>query len=126
MESLERQLQKEIKTTGIKKKTIEQWSKDAELHDWYLSAYSLFSDSVHSKVNDLERYLVLNEKNELIKFRWGPSDHQLEKILATLIEGMLKGLNCTRALFRQKEVAVMTNYRERLNALVKERLHNDE
>ncbi|MCI0560857.1 MAG: DUF5677 domain-containing protein [Nitrososphaera sp.] len=122
VETLEQQLKEEIKAGDIKEKSTEQWSKDAGMHDWYLTAYSVLSASVHSKVKDLERYLVLNDKNEITEFRWGPDDHDVEKLLMTLVQGMLTALNCARSLFKQRQESQIADFQERLNTLVKERL----
>lgn len=122
VESLEQKLKEEIKAGEIKEKSTEQWSKDAGMHDWYLTAYSVLSTSVHSKVKDLERYLVLNDKNEIAEFRWGPEDHDIEKILMTLVQGMLTALNCAHSLFEQRQESQVADFQERLNLLVKERL----
>ena len=92
------------------------------MHDWYLTAYSVLSATVHTKVKDLERYLVLNDKNEITEFRWGPDDQDVEEILMTLIQGMLTALNCARSLFEQKQESEVAAFQKRLNSLVKERL----
>lgn len=125
IESLEKQLHEDIKEHEIKKKTTEQWSIDAGMHDWYLAVYSVLSDSVHSKVKDLERHLVVNNSNEIKEFQWGPDDHDIEKILMTLIQGMLTGLKCTLSLFNQKRESEIAGFEEHLSKLVKERLLNN-
>lgn len=126
IKSLEKELQDEIQNNEIKKKSFEQWSKDAGMHDWYLSAYSVLSESVHSKVKDLERYLVLDENNEIKEFRWGPDDHDIENLLMTLIQSMLTGLNCAFSLFDEKKLSELESFQERLNRLVTERLISNE
>jgi hypothetical protein len=125
VELLEKQLQKEIKELEIKSKSTEQWSIDAGMHDWYLAVYSVLSDSVHSKVKDLERHLVINGSNEIKEFNWGPDDHDIEKILMTLIQGMLTGLKCTFSLFNLIHEPEITAFEENLSKLVKERLINN-
>lgn len=122
IESLEKEIQEEIQNNEIKKKTFEQWSKDAGMHDWYLTAYSVLSESVHTKVKDLERYLVLNENNEIKEFRWGPDDHDIETLLMTLIQGMLTGLKCAHSLFDEKRKLELERFQDGLNQLVTERL----
>lgn len=122
VELLEQQLKQEISTGEIKKKTTEQWSKDAGMHDWYLTTYAVLSQSVHSKVRDLEKYLVLNGENEIVELRWGPDDYNVEKVLAALIQAMLTALNKVRSLFNKKQEAEASEFQERLNTLVKEQL----
>lgn len=125
IESLEKELKEEIQDNEIKKKSFEQWSKDAGMHDWYLSAYSVLSDSVHTKVKDLERYLVLDENNEIKDFRWGPDDHDIETLLMTHIQSMIIGLKCAQSLFDKKEEE-LERFQVDLDQLVTERLiHNE-
>lgn len=45
--------------------SIEEYAKSADLHDWYLINYSIFSASVHGSVRDLQKHLELNDKGEL-------------------------------------------------------------
>lgn len=68
IEMLEKELKEEKQ--GIRGRSTEEWAKEAGLHDWYLSAYAVLSDSVHPKVREMERYLVLNGKEEVKEFAW--------------------------------------------------------
>lgn len=122
LEALEQELRAEIKAGNVKKKLTEQWSKDAGLHDWYLSAYAVLSDSVHSKVKDLESYLVLDVNHEIKELRCRPDDHDIEKILMTLIQSILTALNCTTHLFGHEGEGESAAFQARLDVLVKERI----
>ena len=54
IEELERQLKAEKGKITVR--TTEDWAEKAELTGWYLTAYAVLSDSVHSNVGDLDRY----------------------------------------------------------------------
>lgn len=71
IQKLEQELKKDVEEKGIKLLNVEQWAKEAGQHDIYLSAYTVLCDPVHTNVKDLERYLVLDENNELKGFNWG-------------------------------------------------------
>ncbi len=122
VESLEQELRDEISNGEVKNKTTVQWSKDADMHDWYLSVYPVLSESVHTKVKGLEEYLVLNAQQEITELRCGPEDHGIESILITLIQSMLIAVNCTHCVFEDNHDPQTTSYQERLDALIKERL----
>jgi hypothetical protein len=114
-EVLEEELKKE--KGDIRERSTEEWAKEAGLHDWYLTAYAVLSDSVHSKVRDLEHYLFLNEKGEVVRFRWGPDDNGLQEILVTNIEGILVGLKCAISFFRQQKDKIIEDLRARLREI---------
>jgi len=115
IETLEEELKKE--KNEIRERSTEEWAKEAGLHDWYLTAYAVLSDSVHSKVRDLERYLFLNEKEEVVRFRWGPDDNWIQEILVTNIEGILVGLKCTISFFGQQKDKIIEDLRARLREI---------
>ncbi len=122
VEALEKELKDDVKDNDIKEKTTEQWATDAGMRDWYLSAYAIFSASVHSKVKDLERYLVLDKQNELTELRAGPDDDDIEKALMCLNQGMLTGLRCVFGLFNLRREEALKSMQERLDQLTRERL----
>jgi hypothetical protein len=75
------------------------------------------SDSVHSKVRDLERYLVLDEAGNIKSFRWGPDDSEIKEILLAVVEFMLVCLKCTLSYFEQPQDQILTDFHEQLKAL---------
>lgn len=121
VEALEGELKGEVKAGEIRKKSTEQWAKDADMHDWYLSIYAVLSQAVHSKVKDLESYLVLGPNKEVVDLQWGPTDTDIEKVLMTAVQGMLIALRCTARLFGGIDAQVDT-YQQRLDALIVKQL----
>lgn len=58
-------IEEKIEKTGAKLISSESMSIKAGLHDWYLTAYSVFSASVHSYVRDLEKHLVVDKSGKI-------------------------------------------------------------
>lgn len=112
-EQLERQLQK----VKVKRRNKEDWAKEAGLHDWYLTAYSVLSASVHSDVKDLERYFDVDHQGTIKGFNWGPDERGMRDNLATAIEGILVGLSCAAALFRLKKNDKIDEFRQQVREL---------
>jgi phage host-nuclease inhibitor protein Gam len=74
-------LKDEIDNREIKRISTESLSKKAGLHNHYLTAYSLLSSTVHSKIRDLEYYLRTDETGDISRFEWGPNVKGIEKVL---------------------------------------------
>jgi hypothetical protein len=113
------QLDQELKAdvVNIKPRKTEQWAREAGLHEWYLTVYSVLSGSVHSKVRDLERYVVRDGEGNITNFQWGPDDSDLKNQLATAIEGILVALGCAAALFGLKKNDAILKFRRRVREL---------
>lgn len=115
---LEKELKVEIEKDNIKIRKTEEWAKDAGLHDWYLTAYAVLSDSVHIKVSDLERHVVADENDVIKEFKWGPSDAGIQEVLLTSIEGMIVSLIETLDFFKKQRENTIQDLRDRLHKLV--------
>jgi hypothetical protein len=125
LQSLEQELKKDIEEKGIKLLNVEQWAKEAGLHDIYLSVYTVLCDPVHTNVRDLERYLVLDENNEIKEFNWGPDTDYLEIVLSANIEFMLVALKATCDLFAIDKEKTINNLHDKLKVLINDRRKSD-
>ena len=114
-EQLERQLEAEKRT--IKVRTTEDWAKEAGLLDWYLTAYSVLSASVHAGVKDLEHYFVIDKQGNIKEFNWGPDDRGMKDHLATAIEGILIALQCAAGFFKLTKNEAIDEFRQRVQQL---------
>ena len=97
--ALEKELKNDINVQQSKTRTTEKWAEEAGLLPWYLTAYALLSTSVHSKVKDLERYLIFDKKGEIREFKWGPDDTGMNLIFITIIEGLLVSFKSVLKVF---------------------------
>lgn len=111
------EIEKTIEATNAKRISTESMAIAAGLHDWYLTAYALFSASVHSNVRDLERHLVLTEDNEIEEIRNEPIIEELDRLLLTASELLLKGLESLDVVFGLNSENFRSHAYERLAKL---------
>jgi len=81
-------------------RNIELWAENLGLHHFYVGAYRLFSQDVHSSPRGLDKFFMTNEENEVIGFEWGPKED--EDLLAELLEAaryLIYGLSFMSKLF---------------------------
>ena len=89
------------KSTKAKNISTEEMAKVAGLHDWYLTAYTIFSDAVHGNVHDLEQQFVRSEDGEEIEgVRSGAIVDDLHGLYLCASEILLKGLEAMDDVFQ--------------------------
>ena len=115
---IEEELKDEIKTDSIQERSTEEWAKDAGMHKWYLTAYTVLSDSVHVKARDLECYLVRDEEGIAKGLQWGPDDSEIRELLTAAIEGILVALRSALSCFRHSKDHVIDELLARLRKAV--------
>ena len=118
IQKLEKELKDDIVSNPRKVRTTKEWAQEADLLSWYLTAYPLLSMSVHSKVRDLEQYLILDDKGEIKEFKWGPDDTGVEIVLFTIIEGLLISLKSVLGVFKKDKNEQIDCLRGRLTTFV--------
>lgn len=96
LDSLLSTIQKTIVDKDIRELKTQWFAEQAEMADFYHSAYSVFSGTVHVNVRDLEKALVVDDDGGVAGFNYGPSDEGLEATLLTAIESLLF---CMRSAF---------------------------
>lgn len=84
-----KELEEEIKRTGARVLSTEEWSKLASMHDWYTTNYALLSQAVHTPVRELEDYLELGESGEIRQFNYAPSMNDIPLLLLTATHSLL-------------------------------------
>lgn len=89
LEDLLATIDQRIHDGDIRKCTTEWFAERAELLDFYHSAYSVFSRTVHAHVRDLETALIVDTQGKVTGFAYGPTDAGLEEIVLTAIESFL-------------------------------------
>jgi hypothetical protein len=118
--TLYQELKDDIEKRKIKTYSIEKWAIEAELHDIYLSAYTVLCDPVHTNVKELERYLVLHD-DEIKELKWGPETDDLEIVLSANIEFMLVSLKAICDLFKIDEEKTINSLHDKLKVLIDNR-----
>ncbi|MCM2395213.1 DUF5677 domain-containing protein [Rhizobium sp. S95] len=85
------QLKAEVKRRGAKEIKIVEWSRLADMHEWYIAHYTLLSDAIHTPVRELEAYLVLGEDSEIKQLRYAPALDDIPLLLLTAAQCLLIG-----------------------------------
>lgn len=89
------------KSTKARIISTEEIAKMAGLHDWYLTAYTLFSDAVHGNIHDLEQQFVRSEDSgEIEGVRSGATIDDLHGLYLCASEILLKGLEAMDDVFQ--------------------------
>lgn len=94
-----REIEEAIEATDAKSISVEAMAKAAGLHDWYLTAYAVFSGSVHGNVRDLERHLVLTDSREIEAIRSEPVIEKLDRLFLTAVEILLQAMEALSRVF---------------------------
>lgn len=84
---------------GAKAISSEEMSKKAGLHDWYLTAYSDLSASVHSSIRDLESHVLLDEDGEIQSLKNEATIDGLDALYLTSADIMLMALRGLGVVF---------------------------
>lgn len=109
------------KSTKAKNMSTEEMSKVAGLHDWYLTAYTIFSDAVHGNIHDLEQQFVRSEGGEEIEgVRSGAILDNLHGLYLCASEVLLKGLEAMDDVFQVDTGEFRARMMERLADAVKQ------
>jgi len=93
------EIQKAIDENAIKKMSTEEYSKAADLHDWYLTAYSVFSTSIHNSVRDLESHIITDSDGGICQIINEPVFDGLEPLYLLGSEVLLKALESVSSVF---------------------------
>jgi hypothetical protein len=97
------ELENEVKTRKLKPSSVEDWAKKAELHDFYISAYSYFSWTVHSNIMEIGQLLNGESDDSVRKILLSPNFEEVCKYLMTGIECIVIALGSINELFHLKE-----------------------
>jgi hypothetical protein len=96
LESLSSAIRQNIEANDIRELKTQWFAERADLADFYHSAYSVFSGTVHVNVRDLENALVVDGDGDVTGFNYGPTDAGLDGILLVAIESLIF---CLRGAF---------------------------
>ena len=79
--------------------SAEELSRAAGMHDWYLSAYSMLSQPVHSSVREMDRYLTIDALGEVKALQYGPSSEEIPHLVLTACRAVLLGVGAAAEFF---------------------------
>lgn len=89
-----------IEKNGIKKIKVEDSAKKAKLFDWYDTAYSLLSNTIHSSMRSLEEHLHIDADNNIEALKNEPETEGLDQLYRIAIESMLYAVKAIGRLFK--------------------------
>jgi hypothetical protein len=89
----------EVEADRATRFTTEDMSRLAGMHDWYVTIYPLWSKTAHSRVRDLEQYLVLDDKGEIRSLKYAPGLDSVPLLLLTTMHALLLGAQALGVLF---------------------------
>lgn len=89
LDQAEAALTAQITAEGIVERKTFWYAEQAAMEDFYRSAYSLLSETVHVSVGQLESLLNVDAKGVLSGLKYGPSDAGIEHNLLTGAEALL-------------------------------------
>jgi Family of unknown function (DUF5677) len=96
----------QIAATGATSLSAEYMADEAGLTDWYLTAYAIFSYSVHSNVRDLMNHHLDNDgEGNATSIKNEPSSDSLGGLFLTAAQVILVALGAIGSLFGIEEAA---------------------
>ena len=94
------EIKRTIEEEDIKDIHTEEFSRRADMHDWYVDIYSLWlSPATHSSVRDFENDLVLTEQGEVVGLQCGPEDSEAPSLLAYASHCLIMGFPAVANVF---------------------------
>ena len=97
--TIKNEINQTIEEQGIKPISIEEYSRRAGMHDWYVDIYPRLSSAAHSSVRDLEEDLVWTNQGEAVGLRCGPEDSEADQLLAHASHCLLVGYDAVAHVF---------------------------
>lgn len=119
LQQLKEELLQETANLEIGKLTVQDLADKAGLRDWYDTAYTLLSQSVHSSARDIERHLQIDSSETVTGLNYGPSDKNVEILLFTAADCMRANLRSIDDVFALSIEQRTKDLRDRLQELGK-------
>jgi len=94
------EVKERISKNDFKKISIIQSAEDAGLIDWYDTAYSCLSSTVHASVRSLETSLVFDHELDLKELKNEPEINGFEILFATALEAMKYAIVAISEIFQ--------------------------
>lgn len=79
-------LKADIAKFGAKALSTEDLSRNAGMHEWYITVYSLLSKAIHTQVRDIEDYIKSDENGNIMEFVYAPNIIEIPRLIYTATE----------------------------------------
>ena len=106
-----------IKDQNIQELSTQWFAQKANLQDFYNSAYSVLSDSVHVNVRHLENALNIDSEGELIGLNYGPSDKGVVRNVLTAAEALIISLRAAYSIIQIETAEEIHQHHDEFNIL---------
>jgi len=113
------------KQKSIKPLTTKTLAQKAGLLDFYVSAYSFFSWTVHSNIIDIGQYIHGKSDEQIEEVSWHPQMEGIDKLLLTAMECAVIGLRSVNELFSLGVAGEIEKYFQRYHELAKKLITNE-
>ncbi len=97
------EIKKIIEEKGIKKIGIADAAEKAGLIDWYDTAYSILSNTIHASMRSLEEHLHIGSDGNLEALKNEPELECFDQLYTTAIESMLYAVKAIEKIFNREE-----------------------
>ncbi|MCX5516515.1 hypothetical protein C3941_18755 [Kaistia algarum] len=114
-EAFER-LKNDIKRLNPKKFHIEELSRLAGMHEWYVGVYSLLSKAVHTQIRELEEYVEIDENGQIKELRYAPQLQEISNLVLTASELILSAAFAFEERFQTGFAPKLEDHRKNLTA----------
>jgi Family of unknown function (DUF5677) len=84
-----RDLEDEIRSSGVEALTTKRLSEFAGMYDWYTTAYAILSKATHTHVRELDKYLVFEDSGAIRSIKYAPSGEEIPDLLLTVGQAVL-------------------------------------
>lgn len=92
-------IEKQIRENKVKRLDNRDFAKKAGLEAIYDSEYKLLSGTIHVNARDIEQYLKIDDNGKIKEILWGPDVQEIDFVLLTAAENMLRILTAASSLF---------------------------
>ncbi len=113
------EIKEDIKKTEAQRLSTEQIAIKADLHEWYLTAYSIFSHSVHSSARDIEKHLIVDENEKIMGLQNEPTIDNYDLLFATAAECMLQAFMAIEKVFENNTSEFVKGKYHKLEEMLK-------
>ncbi len=113
------EIEESIAALNPKRMSVEEMSMKAGMHEWYVTIYSVLSDSVHTSVRDLEDHLVLDGARSVEQLKNEPTVEDLDSLFLICIEFLLHSLSAIDRVFTLGIDSSISQHKYRLVSLAK-------
>lgn len=95
------ELKEQVNVRGVSSVSVEKLARKAKLYDYYTSAYTVLSWTVHSNILDIASSYMAGRSDDYIEMvQLSPQMEEADKLLMSALECVVRALQSVNELFR--------------------------